>query len=249
MADAYHGLPITPNAVLEMLGRRCYCVSYFRPDQIALAASIALRVMIDNGAFSAWKKGLILDAAYWAAFWEFVTTWLPRCPPGSSFVIPDVIDAGTQEQDALIRECPAELLPFAWPVWHMDEPISRLLALAERFGRACIGSTAEFVVVGSPAWRRRMDEAFDAELATFGKLPENHMLRGLQCFRPEFDYPFARADSADIGRNHNRQKRHGPRYLWAVEQRINRWDALAARCPTTWVPRGQRQPGLFGEAA
>jgi hypothetical protein len=27
-------------------------------------------------------------------------------------VIPDVIDAGTQEQDALIRECPAELLPF-----------------------------------------------------------------------------------------------------------------------------------------
>lgn len=245
MADAYHGLPITPNAVLEMLGRRCYCVSFFRPDQIGQAAAIARRVMIDNGAFSAWRKGLILDAAYWRAFWEFVAFWLPQCPPGSSFVIPDVIDAGTQEQDALIRECPPELLPWAWPVWHMDEPISRMLRLCEEFGRVCIGSTAEYAVVGSAEWRGRMDEAFDAQVATFGTLPETHMLRGLKCFVPSFDYPFARADSTDIARNHNRMKRLGERRMWGIVQKTNRWDALAARAPTSWTPRGQRQLSLF----
>lgn len=244
-AEAYHGLPITPNAVLDMLGRRCYCVSYYRPDQIAQAVLIALKVMIDNGAFSAWKQGLVLDAAYWRQFYEFVLYWLERAPAGSSFVIPDVIDAGTQEQDALIRECPAELLPYGWAVWHMDEPIYRLVALCERFGRVCVGSTAEYAVVGSTAWRGRMDEAFDALSAMPGELPQVHMLRGLQCFLPSYDYPFARADSTDIGRNHNRMKRLGERRMWGIVQKTNRWDALAARAPTTWIPRDQRQQRLF----
>lgn len=245
MADAYHGLPITPNAVLDMLGRRCYCVSYHRPDQIAQAAQIALRLMIDNGAFSAWKQGLVLNAAYWREFYEFVAYWLERAPEGSSFVIPDVIDAGTQEQDALLRECPAGLLLYGWPVWHMDEPIYRLLALGGRFGRVCIGSTAEYRMVGSVDWRARMDEVFNALSSSFGTLPEIHMLRGLQCFLPSYDYPFARADSTDIGRNHNRMKRLGERRMWGIVQKTNRWDGLAARAPTSWIPRGERQCSLF----
>lgn len=249
MATAWHGTPITPAEVLTLLGARRYCVSYYRPDQIAVLVKLAVCLMIDNGAFSAWRKGIVLDAAYWAAFYDFLRHWLPLCPPGSWFVIPDVIDAGTQEQDALIRECPADLLPHGWPVWHMDEPISRALTLIDRFGRICIGSTAEFAVVGSSTWRARMDELWDAVIGTFGAVPLTHMLRGLQCFLPSFDYPFAQADSTDLGRNHNRLARYGEHRRWATVQKANRWDALAAKAPALWIPRHIRQPGLFEEQA
>jgi hypothetical protein len=202
--------------------------------------TLAVILMIDNGAFSAWKKGVVLDDAYWRAFYEFVLTWLPRADPRSWFVIPDVIDAGTQGQDALIRECPAELLNRGAPVWHMDEPVSRLLRLIERHPRVCIGSTAEYVVVGSPTWRARMDEVWDAIVETFGDIPQVHMLRGMQCFLPTFDYPFTSADSTDLARNHNRLKRYRELHKWASIQKADRWDRLAARCPTSWVPRSQR---------
>jgi hypothetical protein len=190
----------------------------------------------------------VLDAAYWRSFYEFLFLWLPLADPRSWFVIPDVIDAGTQEQDALIRECPAELLNRGAPVWHMDEPISRLLRLIEAHPRVCIGSTAEFAVVGSKAWRRRMDAVWDAIITTFGAVPVIHMLRGMQCFLPTFDYPFASADSTDIGRNHNRLKRYLEHYLLAVVSKANRWDRLAARCATTWVPRAARQVSFFTAA-
>ena len=203
-------------------------------------------MMIDNGAFSAWKANMkcggnvVFDAQYWSAYYEFVTKWIR--PESDWFVIPDVIDAGTQEQDALIRECPSELMPYASPVWHMDEPISRLLGLCERFDRVCVGSTAEYAVVGSEDWRARMDDAFDELVGVFGNVPRIHMLRGMQCLLPTYDYPFFSVDSTDIGRNHNRLKRFGERYMWAVRQKIDRWDKMD--CPTGWVPRHHRQMQL-----
>jgi hypothetical protein len=53
MADAYHGTPITPNSLLEHLGPRHYCLSYFRPDQVEILVRLAVILMFDNGAFSA----------------------------------------------------------------------------------------------------------------------------------------------------------------------------------------------------
>jgi len=79
-----------------------------------------------------------------------VTTWA---------VIPDVINAGTQEQDALLREWPHG--QRGAPVWYMDEPINRLLRLCDEWPRICIGSTDKYAAVLSPAWRRKMDEAFN----------------------------------------------------------------------------------------
>lgn len=289
-ATAYHGTPITPDWLLESLcvderGQpvaRNFCVSYFRPDQIILVLLLTLAfgglVMLDNGAFSAWrmsrkrekegKSPIIFDQAYWAAYYEWVRFWLRLLPKGSWFVIPDVIDAGTQEQDALIRECPQDLLPHAWPVWHMDEPIERAIRLGKDFGRFCIGATGEYELVGSPAWRDRMDELFSAIAVAFpeGAWPETHMLRGLQCFLPSFDYPIDQADSTAIGRNHNREKyertpkprgrprveaetwelfaapsspvprRRSAHYLWSVRRLMDRWDSLAAARTQMWPP-------------
>lgn len=240
VTDTIHGTPITPNGLLAVLGRRNYCVSYYRPDQIEIVSEVSAIMMIDNGAFSAWKKGIVLDAEYWGRFYEFVRNWIR---PGDWFVIPDVIDAGTQEQDALIRECPADIAPFGVPVWHMDEPIGRLLSLIEKHGRVCMGSTAEYAVVGSASWRMRMDEAWDAIAATFGDIPWIHMLRGMQCLMPSFDYPFSSVDSTDLARNHNRLKRYGDDYLWAIKAKADRWDSL--NCPTSWEPRRELWNELY----
>jgi hypothetical protein len=242
MTTAHHGTPITPLAVLELLSGRNFCVSFYRPDQVEIVARIAASWFIDCGAFSAWKQGLVLDAAYWALYYEFVRHWLARgC---GWFVIPDVINAGSQLQDALLRECPADLKPFGAPVWHMDEPISRLLTLADEFARVCIGSTAEYAVVGSPAWRERMDEAWDALRARQGPRPRIHMLRGLQCELPSYDYPFDSVDSTHMGRNHNRLNRFGDDKPWAVKQFADRWDRL--NCPLRWEPeKRMRQADLM----
>lgn len=251
-AIAYHGTPLTPNDLLRDVCRdnqgeplaRNFCVSYFRPDQVELVDEIAASYFIDNGAFSAWvqseklvekgKPPIIFDRAYWEAYYEFVEAWLARrC---SWFVIPDVINAGTQEQDALIRECPAELLPFGWPVWHTDEPISRLLALIDRFSRVCIGATGDHRVIPSPAFCTRIDEVWDAIILHFGATPDVHMFRSLELLKPQYRWPFKRHDSTNVARNHNRLTKYGPQKIWAMREWMATIEAQAVRRPEIWIP-------------
>lgn len=240
---AFHGTPITPEPVLRSLKGRNFCVSFFRPDQIAIIAEIAASFILDNGAFSAWKKGLDLSAEYWATYYVFVRYWIER--GALYFIIPDVINAGSQLQDALLRECPPDLLPWAVPVWHMDEPISRLMWLLGHYPRVAIGSTAEFAVVGSPSWRGRMDDVWNTIAPVYPEPPETHMLRGLQCELPTFDYPFRCVDSTHLARNHNRLNIYGEDKLWAVGQFADRWDRL--NCPDRWRPELRVRAGNLFE--
>lgn len=214
----YHGTPITPIDALYQLRGRHLCVSHAAPQDIERAHQIAQSVMLDNGAFSAWKAGKATD---WTAFYAWCDRWLHF--PTTWAVIPDVIDGGTQLQDALLREWPHG--PRGAPVWHMDEPISRLLKLCEKWGKVCIGSTSEFAVVLSPAWRQRMDEIWNAITLTFGRIPWLHMLRGMQL--SGMHYPFASVDSTDVARNHNRPQN-------TPLKMAQRWDAV--QCPGLWLP-------------
>lgn len=259
MTDAFHGTPITPDALLKGLRKRtyCFCVSYWRPDQIALVAQIARRVMIDNGAFSIWmanrraaakalKAGLrppepvVVDRIFRDGFLAFVREWLPQCPPGSFFVPFDEIEAGSQVQNALLEEMPEGMRALASPVWHMNEPIDRAVGLAIVYGRLCVGSTDEFVTVGSRAWRGRMDDLFNRLKADFGDdLPPVHMLRGMQCQKDDFDYPFVSVDSTDLGRNHNRLADALGDITDMTKQqlfqgRVDYWEQH--NCPTAWPP-------------
>jgi energy-coupling factor transporter ATP-binding protein EcfA2 len=111
-----------------------------------------------------------------------------------------VIDAGSQEQDALLREWPHG--HKGAPVWHMDEPLDRLVRLSEAWPRVCIGSTGEYWQILSPAWCRQMDAAWDALAKAHTRTPVVHMLRGMQLSGRE--WPFASVDSTDIAQNHNR---------------------------------------------
>lgn len=214
----YHGTPITPVAALYQLRGRHFCVSFANPQDVARCHHIGQSVMLDNGAFSLWKSG---KPTNWAAFYAWCERWLSY--PTSWAVIPDEIDAGSQAQDALIRDWPFK--HRGAPVWHMDEPLDRLLRLADEWPRVCVGSTAEYAVVLSDAWRERMDEMWDAVSARHRHLPWLHMLRGMQLSGRH--YPFASVDSTDIAQNHHRPQ-NSPRAM------ADRWDAM--QCPATWAP-------------
>lgn len=218
----YHGTPLTPRAQLMTMGGECFCVSYWTPTDIDVCMEIGQSVMLDNGAFSKWKSG---KETNWAAFYEWAERWLGY--PTTWAVIPDVIDGGSQLQDALLREWPFG--QRGAPVWHMDEPLHRLLKLTDEWPRVCVGSTAEYAVVLSDSWCRRIDEVFNAVAQRHRFMPWLHMLRGMQLSGRQ--WPFASVDSTDIAQNHHRPH-NSPR------QMADRWDAL--QTPGAWVTRPQQ---------
>jgi hypothetical protein len=197
-------------------------VSHTRPDDVVRAHQIGQSVMLDNGAFSKWKSDKSTD---WKGYYDWCDRWLGH--PTTWAVIPDVIDAGTQVQDALLREWPHR--HRGAPVWHMDEPLDRLLRLCDEWPRVCIGSTAEFAKVLSDPWCRRIDEAFNALAARHKHLPWLHMLRGMQLAGRH--WPFASLDSTDIAQSHHRPYN-------TARQMADRWDSM--QTPGRWEPRPEQ---------
>lgn len=216
MTMHYHGTPITPITALYELAGRCFCVSVAAPQDVARCHQVGQSIMLDNGAFSAWKQGKPVN---WPAYYEWSDEWLSY--PTTWAVIPDQIDSGSEAQDELLAQWPHG--DKGAPVWHMDEPIERLLKLCDGWPKICIGSTAIYAEVLSDPWCGRMDEAFDAVSKRHHRLPWVHMLRGMACSGKR--WPFASVDSTDIARNHNRQQ-NTPRKM------ADRWDA--SQCPPSW---------------
>lgn len=203
MTLIYHGTPISPIAALESLGPRAFCISFFRTDDAERCEAVSPAVMYDCGAYSfftaARRSGREQnDQHSWRPYYE----WLePRLfQPGRWAIVPDVIDAGTQLQDALLAEW-----PFGHrgaPVWHTDEPLDRLLRLIDQWPRVCMGSTGEHWQVGGPDWTRRMDETW-SRLERLAVRPAIHMLRGVAVAHL---YPFDSADSSSLGQNGHRYR-------------------------------------------
>lgn len=186
--------------------------------------------MLDNGAFSKFTKGTKTN---WDRYYAWCERWMIH--PNTWAVIPDEIDAGSQYQDALLRDWPFG--ERGSPVWHMDEPISRLLHLIEKWPRVCVGSTGEFWKILSDDWRARMDETWNEIVRETNAIPNLHMLRGLAVCK--YDWPFSSADSTDIAKNHHRP---GKVPLLMAD----RWDAMG--CPVSWEPQevpGQKRPALY----
>lgn len=233
MTIHYHGTPITPKTVLATMHGKCFCVSFFNPADVARCHEFGQAVLLDNGAFSAWKKGVALTDEWWARYYPWAEKWLAT--PTTFAIIPDVVTGGEAEQDRLIDQWPFG--DRGWPVWHMHEPIERLLRLLDRWPRVAIGSSAQYARVGSISWRIRMEEAFNAITARHRFLPWIHMLRGMQAVR--WHYPFASVDSTDVARNHNRKGNtaRGMAEMWDCRQ-----------CPPSFMP-APPQGSLFEDIA
>jgi hypothetical protein len=227
----YHGTPITPLSVLNTLAGRCFCVSYAAPEQVRHCHDIGQSVMLDNGAFSQWKAG---KPTNWPGYYAWAEQWLDFRSTWA--VIPDVIDGDVDANDALIREWPHSHRQSA-PVWHMHEPIARLLRLCDRWERVCIGSSGEYATVGDDRWHTRMTDAMN-QVCGDGPAPVwLHMLRGMALSGSH--YPFASVDSTDIARNHSRPQN-------SARAMADRWDAI--QCPARWSWRPV-QACMFGGVA
>src|SRR6185369_851098 len=144
----YHGGPITPmEAAFETWVDRHAMVSFAYPHQAPHAAEWSQSFVLDNGAFTVWKQGGQLDIP---GFYAFVDEW--RLHPGYDWaIIPDSIEGGETENDALLADWPFGKLQGV-PVWHLHESLDRLAKLRDEWPRIALGSSGEFADPGSSRW-------------------------------------------------------------------------------------------------
>lgn len=194
----YHGLPITPMTAAEVAVRAGHAfVSFAHPQQMGLAVAVCQSFAIDNGAFSAWRSGNPITD--WSGYYAFAR--VAKKQPACDFaVIPDVIGGTEDENDNLVADWP---LPrwFGAPVWHLHESLTRLQRLVDRFPRVCLGSSGEFAQIGTARWWQRMGQAMRVVCDDAGQ--PACRLHGLRMLDPAIfsKFPFASADSVNIGRN------------------------------------------------
>jgi hypothetical protein len=191
----YHGGPITPETCAYHAWRgRHACVSFADPRQIGLAASICQTFMLDNGAFSLWRKGHATD---WPGYYEWCDEWLAH-PACDWAVIPDVIDGSEAENDALLLEWPFGHRGV--PVWHLNESPGRLVRLAGEWPRVALGSADEWDVSVPSKCLERLYDVLPAICRRGQPLVKLHGLRMLS-HRIVTAVPLASADSTNVARN------------------------------------------------
>ena len=195
----YHGTPIwgDKSEVLKIAVRDSGAfISYARPDQIKQCKEFAGSIAIDNGAFSAWKRGMSID---WTDFYSWLMLHYHH-EKFSFFVIPDVIDGSVDDNNRLIDRVPSMFAEKAVPVWHMHEAIDRLIMLCDRFDKVCFGSSGEFSQLRTKKWHSRMNEALYEIYIKRGYKTKIHGLRMLDG-RILGLYPLHTADSTNIACN------------------------------------------------
>jgi hypothetical protein len=199
----YHGGPITPNDAALACWRKSHAmISFANPEQLPLAAEVAHSFALDNGAYSTWKQGISYDVE---AYSGWVEEWA-RHPSFDWCLIPDQIDGTEKDNDDLVSWWVSKHLPCfirnnAVPVWHMHESTERLKHLADRWHRVAIGSSGQYVQIGTSRWWSRIAEAMATVCDSEGR-PATR-LHGLRQMDPTvFSHiPYASVDSTMVARN------------------------------------------------
>lgn len=205
----YHGGPIwgDKDCPTDWLIKALYrdsgaLVSFARMDQLKKIVNIPCKLVLDNGAFSKWKKAkstgkVVCWDAEWKKYYDVVGQWYSRI---EWFIIPDVIEGTEEENDRLIEQVPVWLMDKAVPVWHSVESLERLLTLCKKFDRVAIGCCGPHGSIRSKAWKARMDEVFDFLFIQNYVEVKLHGLRMLDG-RVLSMYPFDSADSTNVATN------------------------------------------------
>lgn len=219
----YHGTPCSPmNVFYEAFTGRNVLIPFPRPDDMKRAVEVCDKIILDNGAFSIWRKGGIPN---WDKFYEWVDENIDKI---ENFFIPDVIDGTETENDILIDEFiqryryklgGGSQLSKGIPIWHVNESIERLVSLSRRYGYIAFGSAGEYAQLGTVQWHNKMDLAMKAICGNDGRpYVKIHMLR---CLNPKLftKYPFYSGDSTNVAMNHNRKG-------WKpIMERIEKYDS------------------------
>lgn len=203
----YHGGPMWGNVDIgegkviwcgDVLYRdSCALVSYARPEQLRKVASLSKSLVLDNGAFTFYMRGVVADAAHWSGYYALVMAWLSRI---DWFIIPDVIGGGEEENDELLSRVPLNLVSKGVPVWHSNESLGRLGRLADKYERVAIGLCKEDKPATSKRATKILDNVFNYLFLVNDYNTKVHglaMLDGRVIGR----YPFATADSSFVATN------------------------------------------------
>jgi hypothetical protein len=227
-----HGGPVSgsEDQAMRFYRKRVCLVSYLAQQHLHLILAYASAFVLDSGAFTAWRKGIVLDFQAYIAW----VRELSRHPSFLWALIPDVIDGSEEENDALLTAWPADLNGV--PVWHMHESLDRLLRLAQHYPIVAIGSSGEFSRPGSKSWWRRARQALDIVCDDFGR--PLCKLHGLRMLDPRIFtlIPFASADSANVAINVGSSDRFG---IYKPPSAYIRAEVIADRiesfnAPATW---------------
>jgi hypothetical protein len=202
----YHGLPITPDsACIQIMHGGHALISHHYPSQLGIAAEVCKSFVLDNGAFSAWKKGEPITD--WKPYLEWALNGMshPNC---DWIIIPDVIGGTEKENDSLMdwfvgRWICHRKLPYSEcvPVWHLHESFTRLQMLASLFPRIAFGSSGDFSMPKTSKWWSRVVSALRHISLSDGRL--YCKVHGLRMLDPAVftKLPLSSADSTAVGRS------------------------------------------------
>ncbi len=186
----YHGGPLgKAGQSHEFFAGRHSLISYAHRTELETMAEVSHSFVLDNGAYSVWKSGKLLDVD---GYTNWVDQW--RKHPGFDWaLIPDVINGTEKDNDILIADWPYPA--DGVPVWHLNESLDRLERLSGKWHRVAFGST-EGMEPGSSCFWRRMAQAMEVVCDNDGR--PNCKLHGLRMLDPRIfeSLPLASADSA-----------------------------------------------------
>lgn len=201
----YHGTPVggTRQDVARFLIGRHALVPFPRQDDMGIVAEVCQSFVFDNGAFSVWKRGEVLDVpgyVKWCEQWH-------RHPGFDWALIPDVIEGAEEENDALIADWPRDIEGV--PVWHMHESLDRLERLVNEWRTVALGSSGQWATPGAKAWWERIREAMTVACDPEGR--PKARLHGLRMLSPKVftKLPLASADSTNASVNCGSKDRFG----------------------------------------
>lgn len=192
MTICYHGTPVTPRDQLHRMKGQSFCVSFAEPRDAAWCRDFGQSVLWDNGAFSAFTRGVPVDET---ALYEWLAPLLFH--PHRAVVL-DQIGGDVDAQREMIGRWPFPR-DLSWPVWHLDKPLDYLDELVGAWPGVCLGSAGPFWEIGSNKWRFRMDEVFEHLYRRSPRLP---WLHGLRMLGQIGNYPLASADSTNVAQNY-----------------------------------------------
>lgn len=205
----YHGTPIGGRSVdaVEILRGRNALVSFAHPDQLPIVLDVCQSFVLDNGAFSQWRKdGEQVD---FDAYSEWVEQYAYH--PGFNWcLIPDIIDGIEADNIELVNKwCDENKKIKGVPVYHFNESLEWLEYLVNKFEWVALGSSGEFSSVGTKKWWARMGEIMAIACDDMGR--PKAKLHGLRMLDPEIfsHIPLSAADSTNAARNNNQINRYG----------------------------------------
>ena len=180
---------------------------------MGVVAEFCHSFVFDNGAFSAWRKGV--PVFNWNPYYGWCDIW-HRHPGFDWALIPDVIDGNESDNDSLVADWPKHIRGV--PVWHMHESVDRLVSLTHQWDTVALGSSGEWETPGTEDWWKRMNDVLPHICDQQGR--PVCRLHGLRMLNPKVftKLPLSSADSTNAGVNCN----------------SSQWDKAIYKPATTW---------------